>query len=433
MSRPREDAVTDLSARLLDPKLLPPERLTLLRQVAAQAAASGASAYIVGGFVRDLLLGRRVSDFDIVIEGDAIRFADVLVNALGGTAARHAKFRTATWHLANSRVGDRDLKFIDLITARTESYSVPGALPTIEPATIDDDLRRRDFSINALAMRLDGEHFGSLLDPLKGLQDLGRGVVRVLHARSFLDDPTRMLRAVRYAARYGFALGDETRQLINPESRSTLSKLSGERVRREFDLIFEEEYAAEILARLGEFDLFTPLHPKLSAANHQLPTITEPPSEWGEFKTADILSLRQALGWALWLSSLDASEIESIAERLAFPLALKETATAGATLRSEAAALQSKKPSELTFQLDRLPAAAVYAVYLQTQLQPLKDYLVRWRHIKPRTAGDDLKARGLPPGPEYQRILSRLRAARLDGEITSDQQETKMLEELLAE
>ncbi|HRK88533.1 MAG TPA: poly-A polymerase, partial [Anaerolineales bacterium] len=182
-----------------DPKLLPSERLNLLSNIADQASSLKMPCYLVGGFVRDLLLGQPVNDFDFVVEGDAIKLGRKLVEMYGGKLTPHFKFHTAIWHLPD----DWNLipGTIDLITARREMYEKPGALPTVTPSTIDDDLRRRDFTVNAMALRLDGEGLGVLLDPMDGRSDLERGTIRILHPLSFVDDPTRIFRAIRYEGR----------------------------------------------------------------------------------------------------------------------------------------------------------------------------------------------------------------------------------------
>ncbi|MBK9210117.1 MAG: hypothetical protein IPL71_18220 [Anaerolineales bacterium] len=162
-----------------DPNLILSEKQTLLSRIADQAAAMNMPCYIVGGFVRDLLLGRPVNDLDVIVEGDAIKLGNELVRKFGGKLTPHQKFYTAIWHLPSSFT--LHPSSLDLITARTETYKHPGALPTVTPSTIDDDLRRRDFTINAMAVRLDGDHFGELLDPLNGQTDLENKIVRVLH------------------------------------------------------------------------------------------------------------------------------------------------------------------------------------------------------------------------------------------------------------
>ncbi|KAA0255288.1 MAG: CCA tRNA nucleotidyltransferase, partial [Chloroflexi bacterium] len=198
----------DDALRLLrDPDLIPPIKQTLLSNIAAQAQALHMPCYLVGGVVRDLLLGKPANDLDVIVEGDAIKLGKKLVEIHGGKLTPHFKFYTAIWHLPEST------DFVDLITARKEIYEKPGALPTVTPSRIEDDLRRRDFTINAMAIRLDGEAFGEILDPLEGQTDLGRGAIRVLHPKSFLDDPTRILRALRYEARYSFQVEPATLDL----------------------------------------------------------------------------------------------------------------------------------------------------------------------------------------------------------------------------
>ena len=406
-------------------KTLPKPRLDLIHRVADEASRLGFPIYIVGGFVRDLLLSRPVNDFDIVIEGDAIKLARALTKADGGKVTTHPKFGTASWTFEDSA--------IDLITARSETYQHPGALPTVKFSTIDDDLRRRDFTINAMALRLDGDHFGELLDPLNGQEDLKAQRVRVLHSRSFVDDPTRMLRSVRYALRYGFKISPDTLKLIGDESRAVLKRLSGERLRHEFDLIFEEDKPSEILAKLAELDLLKSVHLLLSKLSPQLPSIFEPQAEWGEFKSANILSVRQMLGWLLWLAPLDKDEVESVSTRLVFPAALTKSVHAASALFAALPTLSFTKPSQWTFYLDDFPKLSVYAAYLKSNRSELKGYLSKWQFIRPLITGDDLNVRGVKPGPEYQKILSRLRAAWLDGDIRTQEQEMILLDNFLME
>ena len=175
----------NISSRIEAPLLV--QQRDLLRLIAEDATARRLPLYAVGGFARDLLLGRRVRDFDLVAEGDAIPFARALSRAHGGRVTAHTKFHTATWFLPPNLVSDaRGAEALDFISARSETYEYPAALPTVKLGTIADDLRRRDFSINALAVRLDGEHFGELRDDLGGMTDLERGLIRVLHPNSFV-------------------------------------------------------------------------------------------------------------------------------------------------------------------------------------------------------------------------------------------------------
>ena len=231
-------------------------RLELLHLLAYQSAMLRMPLYLVGGVVRDVLLRRAVNDLDLVVEGHSAEFAEYIVRKFGGKILVHSKFMTATWVLNEStfkrlnvpafQLPNAQLSF-DFASARSETYAQPGALPTVKRSSIDEDLHRRDFTINAMALRLDGEHFGEVFDPLGGEKDLDAELIRVLHERSFVDDPTRIFRAVRYAGRYGFEIAPETLSLINGEARSILVGLSGERFRHEFELMFEEENVGAML------------------------------------------------------------------------------------------------------------------------------------------------------------------------------------------
>ena len=223
------------------------DQLRILHLVADEASQSGLPLYIIGGSVRDLILGAATKDLDLTVEGDAIALARALAKRHGGRVTAHSKFGTANWFLPKD-LATESRDSVDLISARSETYKHPAALPTVKMGTTDDDIRRRDFTVNTLAIPPDGSHFGELRDDLGGMDDLKQGIVRVLHAKSFVDDPTRMYRAVRYAERYGFKIAEETLALI-PEARPLVEKLSAQRIRRELDLILEEWNAAAMLAR----------------------------------------------------------------------------------------------------------------------------------------------------------------------------------------
>ena len=402
---------------------LPDAQLDLLRRVADQATVLGFPIYVVGGFVRDLVLGRPVLDFDLVLEGDAIALGHSLVSKFGGKLTAHTKFRTAKWFPNLSTFQPSNLPtFIDLISARSEIYKHPAALPTVKMGTIADDIQRRDFTINALAVRLDGEYFGELRDELDGLDDIKNGIVRVLHPLSFMDDPTRIFRAVRYEKRYDFKVEPQTLALI-PEALPFIAKLSAQRLRHELDLILDEPNAESMLARLGDLDLLNPIHPAL----------TWDVTTWARFQYK-VSSPDER--WLLWLMSLTETEITSLNERLKFTASLLKSLYASSKIFAALPAFADLKPSQCVERLDGmpLPAASVAALVAQGQSrQNLEKYLSEWRHIKPKTTGDDLKSLGIVPGPKYQEILSGLRAAWLDGEVSSEHEEKNLLQNYLRE
>ncbi len=413
----------DLLRLMRDPNLLPSEKQTLLSDIAAQAAAMDMPCYIVGGFVRDLLLNKPVNDLDVIVEGDAIKFGKSLVKQFGGKLTTHDKFHTAIWHLPLSF--NLHPSSLDLITARKETYQRPGALPAIKPSTIDDDLHRRDFTINAMAVRLDGDHFGELLDPLNGQADLEKGIIRVLHPRSFMDDPTRIFRAIRYEARYSFNLEPSTLNLITSEALAVITRLSGERIRHELDLIFEEENSSQMILRAGNLGVFERIHP-------DLPMFDPAYSDYLNMDPIlDIPTSRAAMGYMLWLMDLMEAEIMSIAERLNFTSELTYSVWAASQLKKSLPFLVNSKPSVWTYALEKLPELSIYVVYLVSRENALLDYLSIWRHVKPHTTGNDLKARGLPSGPRFGEVLSQLRAAWLDGEVKNAEEEKELLNTLL--
>jgi len=410
---------------LRDPNLLPSEKQTLLSDIAAQAAAMDMPCYVVGGFVRDLLLGKPINDLDVIVEGDAIKFGKSLVKTFGGNLTPHDKFHTAIWHLPDTWHLIPDT--LDLITARKETYLMPGALPTVTPSTIEDDLRRRDFTINSMAIRLDGDHFGELLDRLNGQADLEAGLIRVLHPHSFIDDPTRIFRAIRYEARYSFNLEPSTLNLINSEALDVIPRLSGERIRHEIDLIFEEENSSQMILRAGELGLFEKIHPNLPLFN----------PDYSDFLEMDpILDIpisRTEVGYMLWLMDSLEDEIMSIGQRLYFTSDLTYSVWAVSQLKKSLPFLVGSTPSVWTYALEKLPLLSIYVVYLVSRENALLDFLSIWRHVKPHITGNELKARGLQPGPRFGEILHEIRSAWLDGVLSSKIEEDALLERLLSE
>ena len=425
MRSTRKSHKMNLASRL--EKSLSPKQLALIRLIADEASRRGLMLHAVGGLPRDLLLDRLTRDLDLVIEGDAIPLARALSRLHGGRVTTHPAFHTATWFLPPHLTPDTSAPdTIDLISARSETYDHPAALPTVTLGALTDDLRRRDFTVSAMAIRLDGDHFGELVDPLGGQADLKRKLIRVLHPRSFIDDPTRIFRAVRYAVRLGFEIASETRDHI-PAALRHVDKLSPERLRHELDLILEVERPARMLASLAEVGLLSAVTPSMPGFNLDRAKWLGhiPPVEFG--LDADLL----ALGYCLWFMDMPEDSVITISKRLGFTTALTKTVCSAARLAHDLAAIKNLKPSEWTERLDKHSPLAIYAVYLVHRKRQLADYLKTWRYIKPTVTGDDLKKLGLSPGPAYKRILSTLRAAWLDGDVTNASEEEKMLKSLL--
>ncbi|MCC7164550.1 MAG: CBS domain-containing protein [Anaerolineae bacterium] len=412
-ARPSRNA--EFAARL--ERALPRDLLLLVQNAARMAREFGYSTYLVGGFVRDLCIGEANLDIDIVVEGDAIQLARQLAERYGGRVHTHARFGTAKWILEDEGL------HLDFATARTEFYEYPSALPDVERSSIKLDLHRRDFTINALALCLDPERYGFLLDPYGGEVDLQRGLVRVLHNLSFIEDPTRILRAVRFEQRFGFTIEARTGQLID-DARHLLEKVSGQRLRHELDLIFGEAEPERALARLQQLGALVKIQTSLNA------------DDWLASKFA---GLRQAytptpiLYLGLLAYRLRTSEVRALAKRLRLVKGETEILVEVVTLRLLERQLNHPNlaPSRVVELLERFDdaALAVFAIATDSEqtAQYVDQYRGEWRGVQSALTGNDLKALGLEPGPRYKEILSALRAQRLDGTITEREQEEEFV------
>jgi tRNA nucleotidyltransferase (CCA-adding enzyme) len=362
------------------------------------AAAGGAGVYAAGGVPRDLLLGRAPRDLDLVIEGDAIAVTRKALPRVRIVA--HARFGTA--------VATIDGSTIDVAMARAETYARPAALPRVQPAPIEEDLRRRDFSANAIALRIDGTP--ALLDPCGGVADVAARRLRVLHDASFADDPTRIFRALRYAARLEFTLDTHTARLLR-EGVGFIAELSGQRVRREFELVFLEETAGVTLEACQATGVLRSVHPVLRWDAERSQAMTQHGGR----------APRALLGFALLAGSASPQDADEICARLRLTRPEAAALRAMPALAAVSATLSRRdaKPSGVVVLLDRFPAAAV-AAFAGIAPEPIARqlalrYLDEWRRVKPLLTGRDLQDLGVPAGPQLQRGLQLIRAARLDG------------------
>jgi tRNA nucleotidyltransferase (CCA-adding enzyme) len=440
--------------------VLPPARLALLTVIARAAYEQRDALYIVGGFVRDLLLERPSLDFDLVVEGDAISLGRMLEKKYGGRITSHARFGTAKWFITDIRntlvrdlrseeiiIQDRDFEqsdlpeFIDLISARTEFYTHPSALPTVQRGSIKLDLHRRDFTINTLALRLDGYHYGTLYDFWGGLNDLRQRLIRCLHSLSFVDDPTRMLRAIRFEQRFDFRIEERTLQLLI-EALQLIARVSGDRIRHELDHILDEEQSVQMLARLDDLGLLSAIHPDLKwddwiqsrigfLSGNGLLEI----SQDEQLQNYEPTELRRSLSYILWVIRLSPDKARRVLSRLKLRRDLAKDALSACELWKELGTLVGLPPSIVTTYLEKHSILSIKAVYLATndpqQRELLLAYENSWSKIMPSISGHDLRARGLPPGPAYRQILDGLRSAWLDGKINSLQEEAALLAELV--
>jgi tRNA nucleotidyltransferase (CCA-adding enzyme) len=381
--------------------------------------------YLVGGTVRDLLRREPNFDVDVAVEGDAIEFARALAAELGGSCRPHGQFGTAV-----VRYGDG--QHVDAVTARRERYASPGALPTVERAAIQEDLFRRDFTINAMAVSLKADDHGHLVDPFDGTADLETETIRVLHDRSFADDPTRIFRAVRYESRFGFRMDEHTEALARTATASGfVSRVSGARIREELIAVLEEKQAPHSIARLGELGVDQAIHPDLAAdeeAAHLLTRLRE-------------LDARYDLDVPVWRLGLIAlarrmprAEVEELVRRL--QLGRRDAGHIAAAVADAPRLVEQLRDGGLSAaeivslaEPDQ-PDAPLFALAL-ANLDPLHEYFDRLQHVRLDIGGADLATLGLRESPRVGEILAELRRRKLNGEIDGRESELEAARELI--
>jgi tRNA nucleotidyltransferase (CCA-adding enzyme) len=434
---------------------LPPPLYTLLRKIGQVATERGDTLYLVGGFVRDLLLGTPTFDLDLVVEGDAIALTRALAQTYGGRVRSHSRFGTAKWLIGNTQwkamgaeTTNGDLpSSLDFVSARTEFYAQPTALPEVERSSIKQDLHRRDFTINTLAISLDSERFGELLDFYGGEQDLKGGLIRVLHSFSFIEDPTRMLRAARLEQRFGFRIEERTEELIANALR-LLSRVGGERIQHELILILQEQEPERVLRRLQELDILRQIHPALYCddwliAKYRLarqgtaPCCVDQEEADEKIQARDTHHIPYILYFALLTFRMTPAEVEALNARLKMRSEDAQILREVAELATKAAKLKEPRPPSAIYRL-LIPysAQALSALWIATDHPLVRESIERFcrefRYVEPAIDGHYLKKRfALRPGPIYRRLLETLRDARLDGQVKTFDEEEKLAEHLL--
>ena len=387
---------------------------SLVEATLAEARRLDASLYLVGGPVRDLLLRRPSADLDLVTEGDVELLAGRIAKAVGSKAVVHRRFGTATI--------ERDGQRLDLATARKEIYARPGALPSVSPGTIEQDLWRRDFSVNAMALGLSGRREGRLLDPCDGMADLSDGVVRILHPGSFEDDPTRIFRAVRYEQRLDFSLEAVTiRKLTDALDAGALATVSADRLRREVALILEEERPVNTLLRAGELGVVCSLYAPLRQVDWL--------RKYGnDEESTEPLELVAALAY-----SMSYEEGQAFIARLNMPSDWADAVTGMTRLARLTPSLQAPNlaPSTLFQSVEDFPLASIRAFKSLTESSLLKQrlshYLENQRFVRPLLRGGDLVALGVPEGPKVGEMLRAILYARLEGKVATREDERELV------
>jgi tRNA nucleotidyltransferase (CCA-adding enzyme) len=461
--RVQRDDIPEMSELLANN--LSPAVWSLVRAVSQIASEMNQALYFVGGLVRDLLLSVTAKDIDMVVEGDAIALVRRLRERYGGGIRSHAQFGTAKWLLtadvwqrlvSDERLvaderhpvdefpaseemlsGDQPM-VIDFVTARSEFYTRPSALPEVERGSIKLDLHRRDFTINTLAIRLDGAYLGELSDFYGGLRDLEAKLIRVLHSLSFIDDPTRILRAVRLEQRLDFQIERRTAELI-ASALPMIGRVTGERLRNELSLCLEEKKRAAMMARLADIGVL-----------HQI----QPDFEWQAATADSLANAERILAEPMWLESLGGESAvfvyfalimlplsphirAEVMDRLKVRKSTRDDLTLLQSLMADANSLSADtRPSEAVKVLRPYPARVLVVALAElgpdsTPGRQIAQYYSEWRHVRTVLNGNDLLEMGLVAGPQVGYLLDRLLAARLDGEVTDLAGERALLHSLL--
>lgn len=421
---------------------LPGYIISLLEEIGRIADSLNYSAYIVGGFVRDLLLNVPNYDLDIVIEGDGINFARHLAKKLNGKTVEHKRFNTAIVILP-------DQTRIDVATARTEFYEYPAALPQVEASSIKHDLYRRDFTINAMAIKLNPAEFGLLYDYFGGKKDLKKKIIRVLHNLSFVEDPTRIFRAIRFEQRYNFHIEKHTKQCIaNALDLEIFDQLGTQRAREELVLILSEPNPKKAIKRMHELNILSYIHPNLKLTpnlENLFDNVFEVKS-WYEQNESCSEKNKQTKTeiewWAVYffalLDELNINDTEAVLKRFYIPkkvskgiiLIKQKIEKTIDELKKE----EVRAPSQIYLLLKKFEPeeTLLYLLAKSKNIGPeieekIRRFLCEWRYIKLESSGDDLTELGIPPGPIYKKILNQLLLFKLDGKIKSKADELEFV------
>jgi tRNA nucleotidyltransferase (CCA-adding enzyme) len=423
--------------KLMDERL---NKKTLMRlaDIGSLSDAMGYHAFLVGGFVRDLLLRIENYDIDIVIEGDGVKFAEEMAKTFHVKIKPHTEFATAKMIYPDS------LK-IDIATARLEYYKAPAALPIVEHSSLKLDLHRRDFTINTLAISLNKNNFGQLIDFFGGQRDIKDKTIRVLHSLSFVEDPTRVFRAIRFEHRFGFQIGKHTMNLIkNTVKMNFLSRIRGKRLWAELSLILLEEEPDKILKRIQDIDLLRFISPYLifNKDKEKLFHLIRDVYRWYELLYKGTPCDKIALYTLGLVEHLKPSEIMDFCRKTEMTERLKrktvdDMARIRESLTKLAAGIENMKRSETYRIYEALSQEARLFTMARTRSDEVKkslsNYITLSDTFKPLLSGEDLKDMDIKEGPIYREILDKLREVKIDSNLKTKEEEIAFVSEYLSE
>jgi len=413
---------------------LPKDLQDLVRLAGLVASMQQVSVYLVGGFVRDLILGAQNLDLDIVVEGDGIRFAEILSRRLNVRLIRHRRFGTATLILS------KHLK-IDIATAREERYPQPAELPEVTSGTLEDDLLRRDFSINAMAISINRPDLGRFIDFFGAREDLRQKKIRVLHNLSFIDDPTRILRAIRFEQRYHFKIEPETLKLLKTAKKlKMLEKVQPQRLRDELILVLKEERPLKQLRRIGELTGFDFINPGLTLSDKTAKLLNSVVTQIHWFKE-NYPKRRQLDAWLIYLigllDPLSISKVKLICRKFAFRRGEEKRilnckkASLGIVSRLSKPGIKPSRVFQLLEPLSYETIIFIKAKYKDKHLtRHIVDFFAVYNGMRIHICGEDLRSLGITPGPHYQKLFRCVLNAKLDGRIRNKKEELELIQRI---
>jgi tRNA nucleotidyltransferase (CCA-adding enzyme) len=394
----------------------------ILKDAGEIADKGGYNAYVVGGFVRDLILGVENFDMDIVVEGNAIVFAEQFSKKYSVKHIVHERFQTAVVEL-------EDNFNIDMVSARKEYYEYPGALPNVEKGSIRDDLYRRDFTINCMAIKLNNLNYGEVTDLFEGLTDLKNGVIRVLHDESFIEDPTRIFRAIRFEQRYGFRMDEKTEKLaLSAIDSGAVQSVSNERVSFEFFALLNEKNVSGILERMLKLGLLNNTYPEIILTDDIKRLIDGVDKKFDSFQKN--LKFKENIDRILLYiillhSNMDLARVCVSADRMRLTKDYREEIIRFVNIRDKGIGkpLTCKELSDYEFYyiLEGFSIEAIFALYMENEDEIFERMVFRYlnhsKRIKIFTTGKDLMEMGIKPGPEYKEILDSILKEKVNGNI----------------
>jgi len=443
---PKREMTFNLSAKMR--RILPREMLKILICIGRLSEKYGFDIFVVGGFVRDILLGVKNFDIDIVLEGDAAEFGRLLAGKLNGKLIVHKKFGTSTvlidWPKGLKKTVHAGSKLkIDLARARRETYEKPAALPTVRSSSLRNDFLRRDFSINAMALSLNRKDFGELVDFFNGLNDLKNKKIRVLHDASFIDDPTRIFRAVRFEQRYAFKIDEYTGRLIKDAVKEKMfSKTQNQRIRDELILILKEHWPYRAFRRMKELHELRFIHRniRITEGTRQLFKNILDCCKWYR---SNFFKKRSPDLYVMYLAALvdnlSLPQVRDLCDKFVFKRGdrirlIEHKKNAQKLLR----ALSSRRDipaSQIYKMLNPLSYETILLLRAKSSnslvRERIKCFLKFYSNIQIKLCGEDLKNTGLKSGPRFKKILNKILYAKLDGKIRTKREEIKYLRKII--